>query len=72
MCVRCCARALVHWWHTEWDLDRWMCGHHSDDEAQDMVSSGWAVLDDERGESVRYPRVPRPPLPALSADPATH
>lgn len=65
-CAKCCAHALVEWWQDEWDLERYLCGHHSDELALEMVTNGWAVVEDHRAE------VPHPRLPALSANPVTH
>jgi hypothetical protein len=49
-CAKCCAHALVEWWQDEWDLERYLCGHHSDELALEMVTNGWAVLEDHRAE----------------------
>lgn len=65
-CGLCCAHALTEWWHMDWDLERWLCGHHAHEKAQQMVDAGWALIEDERVEDLP------PPLPALTSDPATH
>ena len=47
-CRYCPAHALTWWWLDGWDLDRWLCGHHSNEHAEAMVAIGWALMEDAR------------------------
>lgn len=53
-CDRCCARARTLWaWITD-DTDRELmfCGHCSDAHADALVTSGWALIADDRDSLV--------------------
>jgi hypothetical protein len=65
MCRYCPARALTWWWLPEWNLDRWLCGHHSNEHATAMEGVGWKLIEDERNPA-------RPSLGPVTADMATH
>ncbi len=66
-CEAGCRRHVVtHWWHTEKDLDLWLCDKCSDHHAEALVRQFWALLFDQRIEDA-YPR-----LGPVTHDPATH
>lgn len=50
-CRYCCANAVTWWWLGEWDLDRWLCGHHSNEHAETLLNQGWALMEDARVEA---------------------
>ena len=60
------SRALVWWWLDTYDLDRRLCGSHSDTKSDAMLNAGWCLMEDERVDAI-HPR-----LAPVSADPATH
>ena len=47
-CGLCPARALTWWWHDEWDVESWLCGHHANERAQVRLDTGWQLVEDER------------------------
>jgi hypothetical protein len=55
------------WWHDQHDLQLDLCAVHSDQHADALVGDGWALIIDERVDAIQPA-----PLPALTADPATH
>ena len=70
VCDKCrVARGVVLWWnegYCEHDGEVLLCGHHSDENAYELVAQGFQVFEDERHEK-RHPN-----LGAVTADPVTH
>ena len=65
-CGLCIQWAVALWWHDDHDQERHLCGHHSDDRAEAMVSAGWQQIVDERVEELH------PSLGPVTSDPVTH
>lgn len=54
-CGLCPARAYTLWWQEEWDLERFLCVHHSNEKAEAMVGAHWQLLEDERDSLMPEP-----------------
>lgn len=52
-CTRGCGRHTVTWWSLirddQPDLELYLCGPHSDTNADALVAQGWVQVADERG-----------------------
>lgn len=71
-CEHGCGRRAVTLWSNDADQTWELCGKCSDVAAPALVQQDYALIEDERQPGLWGGLGALPPLPALSADPATH
>ena len=47
-CGLCPQAALTAWWLADWQLERYLCGHHGRTHGDAMLDAGWVLMADDR------------------------
>ncbi len=47
-CGLCPQQAVTAWWLAEWQLERYLCHHHSTARQDAMTGAGWVLMVDDR------------------------